>query len=132
MGMLDTIMDELPPEHAATPDIGIPAALSGLLDQGRGGGLLVLAEKFKAAGLGQAFRSWVGNGPNQPVAPQELHDALGADQVQQMAQQTGMSKDEFLPLVAAYLPKIIARLTPEGRLPDPQQNPDRQLNTAQA
>jgi uncharacterized protein YidB (DUF937 family) len=118
MGLLDTVLDELPQEHAANPGAGIPAALTSLLQGGQGGGLTTLAQRFKAAGLGQAFDSWVGNGPNQPVAADDIHQALGHDQVQGIAEQIGMSKDELLPLLAQYLPKIVARLTPQGHIPD--------------
>ncbi|HEY4040493.1 MAG TPA: YidB family protein [Rhodopila sp.] len=103
--MLDTIMNELPQEHAASQNSGVPAALTSLLEHGEGGGLIALAEKFNSAGLGQAFESWVGNGPDHAVAPEDLHRALGSEQVQNLAERSGMSKGELLPLLAQYLPK---------------------------
>lgn len=123
MGLLDTIMSELPREHTSGEGSGITTVLAGLLQSGQGAGLSGLAQKFNAAGLGQAFGSWVGNGPNQPVGPDEVHRALGPDQVQGIAQQSGISKDELLPLLAQYLPKIVSQLTPQGRLPDQQPEP---------
>lgn len=119
MGFLDTVLGELPQEHANSASSGIPAALTGLLQGDAGGGLQNLAEKFKSAGLGQAFDSWVSNEPNHPVAADDVHRALGEEQVQSMAAQTGMSKSELLPLLAQYLPKIIDRLSPQGQITEP-------------
>ena len=34
-----------------------------------------------AGGLGYFAQSWVGNGPNQPVSPQQLQTMFGQDQV---------------------------------------------------
>lgn len=117
MGFLDTILGALPQEHASSENSGVPAALTQLLQGGAGGGLGGLAEKFNSAGIGHIFESWVGNQANQSVDPDDVHRALGADQVQAMADQTGMSKGELLPLLAQYLPKIIDQLSPQGRLP---------------
>ncbi len=121
MGILDTIMNELPQQHANAGNGGIPAALKGLLTGGggqQGTGLGDLEAKFRSAGLGRLFASWVGNGSNQPVAPEDVHRALGPDQVQAMASQSGMSVGQLLPMLAQYLPKIVDRLTPQGQLPN--------------
>ena len=102
-----------------TESSGVPAMLTSLLQGGGGGGLSNLAEQFKSAGLGQMLNSWVSQEPNQPVAGDDVHRALGEDQVQAMAAQTGMSKSELLPLLALYLPKIIDRLSPHGQMTEP-------------
>ena len=39
---------------------------------GAGGGLGGLLSSFEQAGLGHIAQSWIGNGPNQPVSPQQL------------------------------------------------------------
>ncbi len=111
MGLLDTVMAELPEEHQATAETGVSAALLSLLDEHQGGGLKNLADALNNSGLRNALESWLGGGSNQQVSPQDLHDALGEDRVQQLAQKSGMSKDELLPLLARYLPQIIDRLT---------------------
>jgi uncharacterized protein YidB (DUF937 family) len=104
VGLLDTIVNESPQEHAAAPKTGIAAALERLLRNNQGGtGLMAIAEKLDTAGLGEAFQSWINPGANKPVAAQDLHQALGEDQVQSLAEQSGMSKDELLPLLAQYL-----------------------------
>ena len=52
---------------------------------GMAGGLQGLMSKFEGAGLGGIAQSWVGNGANQPVSPEQLHGVLGDNQVQSMS-----------------------------------------------
>jgi uncharacterized protein YidB (DUF937 family) len=78
------------------------------------GGLLATLEQ---AGLGQAVQSWIGTGNNQPVSPDQLHSALGEEQVQSMASHSGMSTRDLLLQLSQHLPAIIDSLTPHGQLP---------------
>ena len=61
-----------------------------------GGGLGGLLSKFEQAGLGNVAQSWVGNGPNQSISPQQLQNVFSQDHVQAMADQAGMPQGEFL------------------------------------
>ncbi len=82
---------------------GIAQALGG---QG-GGGMAAMAamlETLAANGLGQQVSSWMSNNPNLPVSPQQIHDALGSQQVQQLAQSTGLPIGDFLRHLADHLP----------------------------
>lgn len=91
---------------------------STLLNSQQGsGGLADLVQKLEQGGLGPAVQSWVSNGENQPVSPQDLHSALGDQQVQQMAGQAGMAPHDLLSLLAQNLPAIIDKLTPNGQVP---------------
>lgn len=85
---------------------------------GMGGGLGGLVSQFQQAGLGNIAQSWVGNGPNQPVSPQQLHSVLGEDQVQSMASQAGMQPQDFLSQLSQHLPNAVHGMTPNGQLPD--------------
>jgi len=85
---------------------------------GMGGGLGDLVSRFEQAGLGHVAQSWVGNGPNQPVSPQDLHRVLGEQQVQGMASQAGMAPGDFLSQLSQHLPNVVNGMTPHGRLPD--------------
>ena len=42
---------------------------------------------------------------------------LGADQIEGLMSQTGLSRDELLAGLSQHLPEVIDHLTPEGRLP---------------
>ena len=119
MSFLDTILDQLPQEHANAGPGGLGGAVQQLIERDSGG-LGGLAERFRNAGLGHLVDSWIESGANRPASPQDVHQALGDQQVEKMAAQTGMSKSELLPLLARYLPAIIDRLTPQGKLPQQQ------------
>jgi uncharacterized protein YidB (DUF937 family) len=81
------------------------------------GGLGDLLKQFQQNGQGEVANSWVGKGENKAIAPGDLANALGADQINSLASQTGMSRDELLKGLSQYLPGVIDHLTPDGRLP---------------
>lgn len=79
-------------------------------------GLSNLINDLQRGGVGQA-QSWVGSGPNQPVAPDQLGAALGNDTVDALSRQTGMSPSDLLSALSQHLPDVVDQLTPQGRLP---------------
>ena len=81
------------------------------------GGLRDLVERFRQNGQGQAADSWVSRGPNQPVRPDQLEQAIGPDVLNTLAQQTGLSQQELLSRLTRELPEAVDKFTPEGRLP---------------
>ena len=85
---------------------------------GMPGGLGGLISQFQNAGLGHVAQSWVSNGPNQPVSPGQLQDVFGEQQVQNMANQAGMQRGDFLSQLSQHLPAAVNGMTPDGRLPD--------------
>ena len=104
----------------------LKGGLGGLLAGGAAGtvlsgGLNDLLKQFQNNGHGDAVDSWVGTGPNKEIAPKELGRALGSDQISALVEQTGMSRDELLNGLSQYLPQVIDRLTPQGRLPTEQE-----------
>ena len=82
------------------------------------GGIGGLVSMFEQAGLGHIAQSWVGNGPNQPVSPDQLQSVFGQDRVQSMASQSGMQPQDFLSQLSQHLPNAVNGMTPNGRLPD--------------
>jgi uncharacterized protein YidB (DUF937 family) len=82
------------------------------------GGLAGIISGFERAGLGHIVQSWIGNGPNQPVSPQQLQGVFGNDRVQTMAGEAGMAPHDFLSQLSQHLPNAVDGLTPNGRLPD--------------
>ncbi|MBA2700141.1 MAG: DUF937 domain-containing protein, partial [Chloroflexi bacterium] len=81
------------------------------------GGLDALTGKLRQGGLGDEVDSWVSSGPNKPVPPDRLGEALGPDTVQKLSVSSGMSVMSLLPLLANFLPQIIDMLTPDGKAP---------------
>ena len=68
-------------------------------------------------GLGDAVDSWISTGENKSVEPAAIGQALGPETVQQLATGSGISAGELLPMLAAFLPKIVDMLTPKGHVP---------------
>jgi uncharacterized protein YidB (DUF937 family) len=81
------------------------------------GGLGDLLNQLQKGGQGDAANSWVGKGTNKAVSPNDLASALGADQIDQIASQSGMSRDDLLSGLSQYLPQVVDHLTPDGRMP---------------
>ena len=97
--------------------------LGGLLAGGAAGSILSgglgdLLKQFQENGQGDAANSWVSNGPNKQIAPGDLASALGADQIESLSSQSGLSRDDLLQGLSQYLPDVINHLTPDGRLPN--------------
>ena len=80
------------------------------------GGISALIERFQSAGHGSLAKSWVSTGPNTPVEPGQLEQALGADTIAELAQKTGLSAAELLKRLSGVLPEVVDRLTPDGHL----------------
>ena len=85
------------------------------------GGLNDRVKQLQQAGQGDTANSWVGTGPNKPISPNNLANALGADKIDTLTQQTGLSRDELLQGLSEQLPNVVDQLTPNGRLPTEQE-----------
>jgi uncharacterized protein YidB (DUF937 family) len=103
-------------------DEGVLGKLGGLLGGASAGsvlsgGLGELVDRFKQNGQGPAADSWVGRGPNQPIGPTQLEQAIGPDVLNTLSQHTGLSREELLSRLTRELPPAVDKFTPEGRLP---------------
>ncbi|GMO38378.1 MULTISPECIES: YidB family protein [Bradyrhizobium] len=122
-----------PPTPVNTGSSALPGGSGGLSDLLKGGlgGLLAggaagtvlsgglgdLLNQLQQGGHGEAANSWVGKGENKAIAPGDLASALGADQIESLSAQSGLSREELLSGLSQYLPQVIDHLTPDGRLP---------------
>jgi uncharacterized protein YidB (DUF937 family) len=115
MGLLDSILGAMSGKTdssgGASQLIGI---LGGLLAQS--GGLQGLANKFSQSGQGDTFSSWVGMGENQPISGGQVQKVLGSDQVNALAAKLGVDPAQASHFLAEYLPKVVDKLTPEGKV----------------
>ncbi len=84
-------------------------------------GLASLVREFQDRGQGGAAQSWIGTGPNQAIAPNDLASVLGGETVDTLAKQTGMGRPDLLASLSQHLPQLIDLLTPNGRLPTEQE-----------
>ena len=81
------------------------------------GGLGELADRFKKNGQSETVDSWVKTGPNKPITPAQLEQAIGPDTLDSLSKQTGLSREELLARLARELPDAVDKYTPQGRLP---------------
>jgi len=105
---------------------GLPGGLGGLVAGGAAGGILSnclggLIKDLQNSGQGNTAQSWIGTGSNQQIEPDDLGKALGADTINTLSQQTGLSRDDLLKQLSEQLPQMVDKLTPEGRLPTEQE-----------
>jgi uncharacterized protein YidB (DUF937 family) len=104
----------------------LKGGLGGLLAGGAAGSVLSgglgdLLNQLQQGGHSEAANSWVGKGENKAIAPGDLANALGADQIESLSAQSGLSRDELLSGLSQYLPQVVDHLTPDGRLPSEQE-----------
>jgi uncharacterized protein YidB (DUF937 family) len=85
-------------------------------------GLGGLIEQFQKKGLGETVDSWLNpESSNKTVQPKDVSVALGGDVVDELAQRTGLSRDQVLNELSRMLPNVVDKLTPGGRLPTQQE-----------
>jgi uncharacterized protein YidB (DUF937 family) len=119
--------------------VGIDDVLSGLLKEGgaKGNALLdrvkgfvddngldQVLDRLNVGGLGDKVKSWVSTGPNEDVSPDEVEKAVGSDRVDKLAKDAGVSHEEAKDGLAAMLPNLVDKLTPDGKLPGTDQIKD--------
>jgi uncharacterized protein YidB (DUF937 family) len=122
MGFLDHLLSDV-----GNPADSQVAKLAPMLLSALGGGegqsaqakgLSGLIDRFHQAGLGQIAQSWVSNQtPNQSVTPDQVHTALGEQQITALAEKMGLPKTGLVSVLAGMLPKLVDSLTPNGQLP---------------
>ena len=117
----------LPGGRAAAPSGGglgdlLKGGLGGLLAGGAAGGVLGsgldgLLKQFQQNGLGDVADSWVSKGPNKDISTNDLARSIGLDDIDALAGQTGLSRDDLLSGLQQQLPDLVDQLTPDGRMP---------------
>lgn len=113
MGLLDSLLGGSLSQIEAE---AVPALISAALAKTNLGDLQGLANQLQQGGLANQVQSWLGNGANMPVSPDQLRAALGGEQLTQLARQFGVSPDAVLKLLSDHLPGIIDKASPNGVL----------------
>ena len=109
MGILGSLLQQGGPGQSSNI---VGTLLGGMGGQGQGGqtagtqgGMAGMLETLAANGLSEHVGSWLGGAQNLPVSPQQIQDALGSEQVQQLAAHSGLPVGDFLQHLAAHLPQ---------------------------
>jgi uncharacterized protein YidB (DUF937 family) len=92
-------------------------ALQLLQQNGGVGGIL---DKFRQGGYADQADSWQSTGQNMPLSGNALQEVLGSGAIGQIAGQLGMSHGDAAGGLAQMLPQLIDRFTPNGEVPDNQ------------
>lgn len=118
MSFLETIIRELSSKFGIGAHSGALAmeALRTITSE-RTGGLGGFISRFQNAGFGNLVASWIGKGENMPVAPRQLEEAVGPDFISTIASKVGLPAATAGPALAYLVPKLIDKLTPEGKVP---------------
>jgi uncharacterized protein YidB (DUF937 family) len=89
-----------------------------LTDRGGLGGLPGLVRQCESQGLGRVVASWMGPGENLPISGAELQRVLGDRRLAESAQRLGLPPAAAASTLAAVLPAVVDRVTPNGALDD--------------
>lgn len=121
MGLLDMAMGMLgggTQDQQGEPKAILLQAVMGMLsNNNQSGGLQGLLGTLQNAGLGEAVSSWVGTGQNLPVSGDQIQQALGDGQLDQIAATAGLTRESVASHLATLLPGVIDQLTPNGEIP---------------
>lgn len=120
MGLLDQLAGQVMGSLGAQKQDSVSQGplldgLLGLIE--RNGGVPALLQKLQESGLTDQVASWIGTGENQPVSGDQMKQALGDAQIEQLAAQAGIEPVHASTGLAQLLPQIIDQLTPNGSVP---------------
>lgn len=85
------------------------------------GGLGDLLKQFQGAGKSDVAESWVSPNENKSIDPGDLSRVLTPEQIEFLSERTGLTREQLLAGLAAQLPATVDELTPQGRLPSPDE-----------
>lgn len=106
---------------------GLLSGLGGLFGGAPGnsalsGGLGDLLNTFRNAGQADTADSWITPGvPTKGLTPDQVAQAVGEENLSELAQRTGLSRADLLQRLATAIPDAVDRMTPDGRMPDETQ-----------
>jgi uncharacterized protein YidB (DUF937 family) len=121
MGILDAIIKGVGSQllgGSESAQGGLMEHVLGLVNNPNTGGLGGLIQMFSNKGLGDVMSSWVSTGENQPVSGEQLTNVFGNNMIQEIAQKLGISGADAQSALAALLPQVIDKLTPNGTVPE--------------
>ena len=116
MGLFDQVGGALKGAIASQLAANGPALLNSALAKTNMGNLQGLVEQLQQGGLGDQVRSWLGNGQNMGVSPEQIQSALGNDQLRQLAAHFGIPIEAVSKLLADHLPSAVDQASPDGTL----------------
>ncbi len=94
-------------------DIGkIANAMKGLIANSDGSlDLAAIVGSLSKNGLGEIVGSWLGQGENKSIAPDDIATLLGNDKVNAFAQELGIDEESAKRALADALPQVVDKAT---------------------
>lgn len=120
MGLFDSITNALKGPLGQMVESEVAQMLPGVLAQTNLGGVQGIVNQLQQAGMGAHVQAWI-NGTEAPaLTPDMITAALGAPQVQQLAQHYGIDPSMIGGLLAQHLPGVVAKAAQDGDVTAPQ------------
>ncbi|MCX4904336.1 YidB family protein [Streptomyces sp. NBC_00878] len=102
---------------AVLPEPGVTATSEEAFDRAESQGLMIpLAQVYQA-------KSWVSTGANTPLLRQDVVNGIGRDNLEALAEVSGISVDEVVAEAIEKLPALVDGASPEGTLIVDSENP---------
>jgi uncharacterized protein YidB (DUF937 family) len=118
MGLLDKLLQMAGGAKTGTgKDQNAISSIIDLLNNQQIGGFEGLIGKFAKGNLGHIMDSWISTGQNKPVNANQLTNVLGSDVIGQLASKLGISHKLAIGQLVKFLPMIIDKFTPDGKVP---------------
>jgi uncharacterized protein YidB (DUF937 family) len=117
LGLFDNVSGSLGGMIGQVAAAAAPGLISAALAKTNLGNLQGLVNQLQQGGMGDQVKSWLGNGANMQITPDQLRAALGNDQVKQLAAHFGIPVDAALKMLAEHLPATVDQASPNGKLP---------------
>jgi uncharacterized protein YidB (DUF937 family) len=114
MGLFDNLGGSLGGSLGGMLGAAAPGLISAALAKTNLGDMQGIVNQLEQNGLGAQVQSWLGNGSNLPVTPQQLQAALGDEHVRQIAEHFGVPVDQALKLLAEHLPAAVDQASSNG------------------
>lgn len=99
----------------------LTSALSSLSggDGSKGGfDLGSLLTKMDSGGLGDIAKSWLGDGNNEAISPNQISNMIGADKISEFASKLGLSNEEATGGLSEAIPQMVDKASSGGSLLD--------------
>jgi uncharacterized protein YidB (DUF937 family) len=118
MGLFDGLLKMAvgAPKATQSNQSAVTGIMDILINNQQTGGLDGLIGNLTKGGLGNIVDSWISTGKNKSVSTGKLNNALGGDLISQVASKLGVSNTAALGMISKFLPLIIDKLTPDGKV----------------
>lgn len=96
----------------------LQSALGGVIGEGDKLDLAGLVSNMQSGGLGSILESWLGDGSNNPVSPEQIGELLGSDKIASFAASLNIDPDSARAGLSQVLPEIVDKASSGGSLLD--------------